>query len=108
VPTGYTMDWAGSSASPATELPAYEPVRVRAAQARARRPAPVDPGATRDAVLKLVDSPNPPLRLFLGEAPPQAGFTGVVAASRNRSSSASRAREWLLAAMPAVRLASNG
>jgi NAD(P)-dependent dehydrogenase (short-subunit alcohol dehydrogenase family) len=108
VPTGYTMDWAGSSASPATELPAYEPVRVRAAQARARRAAPVDPGATRDAVLKLVDSPNPPLRLFLGEAPPQAGFTGVVAASWNRSSSASRAREWPLAAMTAVRLAGNG
>jgi hypothetical protein len=59
-------------------------------------------------VLKLVDSPNPPLRLFLGEAPPQAGLTGVVAASRNRSSSASRVREWPLAAMTAVRLAGNG
>jgi NAD(P)-dependent dehydrogenase (short-subunit alcohol dehydrogenase family) len=108
VPTGYTMDWADSIASPVTELPVYEPVRVRAAQAHARRPAPVDPDAAREAVLKLVDSPNPPLRLFLGEAPSQAGFTGVVAASRNRSSSASRAREWLLAAMPAVRLAGNG
>jgi hypothetical protein len=42
---------------------------VQAARARARRAALVDPGATRDAVLKLVDSPNPPLRLFLGEAP---------------------------------------
>jgi hypothetical protein len=37
--------------------------------ARARRFTPGDPGATRDAVLRLVDSPNPPLRLFLGEAP---------------------------------------
>jgi NAD(P)-dependent dehydrogenase (short-subunit alcohol dehydrogenase family) len=108
VPTGYTMDWAGSSVSPATELPAYEPVRVQAAQARARRIAPDDPGATRDAALKLVDSPNPPLRLFLGEAPLQAGFTRVVAASRNPASSASRAREWPLAAMTAVRLAGNG
>jgi NAD(P)-dependent dehydrogenase (short-subunit alcohol dehydrogenase family) len=108
VPTGYTMDWAGSSARHATELPAYEPVRVQAAQVRARRVAPVNQGTTRDAVLKLVDSPNPPLRLFLGEAPLQAGFTGVVAASRNRSSSASRGSAWPLAAMTAVQLAGNG
>jgi NAD(P)-dependent dehydrogenase (short-subunit alcohol dehydrogenase family) len=68
-PTGYATDWAGSSAKHATPLPAYEPVREQAAQARARRFTPGDPGATRDAVLQLVDSPNPPLRLFLGEAP---------------------------------------
>ena len=68
-PTGYATDWAGSSAKHATPLPAYEPVREQAAQARARRFTPGDPGATRDAVLRLVDSPNPPLRLFLGEAP---------------------------------------
>ena len=36
-------------------LSAYEPVRVQAAQARVRRAAPVDPSATRDAVLKLSD-----------------------------------------------------
>ena len=68
-PTGYSTDWAGSSAKHATELPAYEPVRRQAAQARAKRFTPGDPAATRDAVLRLVDSPNPPLRLFLGEAP---------------------------------------
>ena len=68
-PTGYATDWAGSSAKHATPLPAYEPVREQAAQARARRFTPGDPGATHDAVLKLVDSPDPPLRLFLGEAP---------------------------------------
>ena len=28
-----------------------------------------DPRATRDAVLKLVDAQDPPLRLFLGDAP---------------------------------------
>jgi hypothetical protein len=50
-------------------LPAYEPVRQQAAQARARRFTPGHPAATRDAVLRLVDIPNPPLRLFLGEAP---------------------------------------
>ena len=68
-PTGYATDWAGSSAKHATELPAYEAVRAQAAQARARRFTPGDPAATRDAVLRLVDTPDPPLRLFLGEAP---------------------------------------
>ncbi len=68
-PTGYATDWAGSSAKRATELPAYEPVRQHAARARARRFTPGDPVATRDAVLRLVDTPSPPLRLFLGEAP---------------------------------------
>jgi NAD(P)-dependent dehydrogenase (short-subunit alcohol dehydrogenase family) len=68
-PTGYATDWAGSSAKHATPLPAYEQVREQAAQARARRFTPGDPAATRDAVLTLVDTPNPPLRLFLGEAP---------------------------------------
>jgi len=108
VPTGYTMDWVGSSARHATELPAYEPVRAQAAQTRARRVAPVNRGATRDAVLKLVDSPNPPLRLFLGEAALRAGSTGVVPASRNPASSASRGSAWPLAAMTAVQLKGNG
>jgi NAD(P)-dependent dehydrogenase (short-subunit alcohol dehydrogenase family) len=68
-PTGYSTDWAGSSAKHATPLPAYEPVRQQAAQARAMRFTPGDAVATRDAVLQLVDTPHPPLRLFLGEAP---------------------------------------
>jgi NAD(P)-dependent dehydrogenase (short-subunit alcohol dehydrogenase family) len=68
-PSGYSTDWAGSSAKHATLLPAYEPVHQQAVQARAKRFTPGDPAATRDAVLRLVDSPTPPLRLFLGEAP---------------------------------------
>ena len=68
-PSGYSTDWAGPSARHAAELPAYEPVREQAAQARARRFTPGDPAATREAVLTLVDTPDPPLRLFLGEAP---------------------------------------
>ncbi len=68
-PAGYSTDWSGSSAKHATELPAYEPVRQEAAQSRAKRFTPGDPAATRDAVLKLVDAQDPPLRLFLGEAP---------------------------------------
>jgi len=69
-PSGYSTDWAGSSAKHAAELPGYDAARQQAVQARARRfPTPGDPAATRAAVLRLVDTPNPPLRLFLGEAP---------------------------------------
>jgi NAD(P)-dependent dehydrogenase (short-subunit alcohol dehydrogenase family) len=69
-PAGYSTDWAGSSAKHATNLPAYDQVRVAAARARAQRfDSPGVPSATREAVLTLVDSENPPLRLFLGETP---------------------------------------
>lgn len=69
-PTGYSTDWAGPSAKHATTLPAYDQVRERAAAARARRfTTPGDPAATREAILRLVDSENPPLRMFLGESP---------------------------------------
>ena len=69
-PAGYSTDWSGSSAKRAANLPAYDQVRVAAARDRAQRfPAPGVPSATRQAVLTLVDSENPPLRLFLGESP---------------------------------------
>jgi len=69
-PAGYSTDWSGSSAQHSTELPAYDPVREQAAAARkARFTTPGDPTATRQAILTLVDSENPPLRLFLGESP---------------------------------------
>jgi NAD(P)-dependent dehydrogenase (short-subunit alcohol dehydrogenase family) len=69
-PSGYATDWAGSSARHATGLPAYDQVREQAAAARARRfTAPGAPEATRQAILRLVDTANPPLRMFLGEGP---------------------------------------
>jgi NAD(P)-dependent dehydrogenase (short-subunit alcohol dehydrogenase family) len=68
-PGGYSTDWSGSSAGRATELPAYAGLRERANAWRAQRGAPGDPVATRDAVLKIVDSEDPPLRVFFGEAP---------------------------------------
>ncbi|WP_020666148.1 hypothetical protein [Amycolatopsis nigrescens] len=44
---------------------AYEPIRqARRAGATARTPR--DPSVTAEAILKLVDLPEPPLRLFLG------------------------------------------
>lgn len=69
-PTGYSTDWSGSSAKHATRLPVYDGMREQAAAARARRfTTPGDPTATREAILRLVDAENPPLRLFLGESP---------------------------------------
>jgi NAD(P)-dependent dehydrogenase (short-subunit alcohol dehydrogenase family) len=65
-PTGYTTDWAGSSAVRATPIPAYDRVRNLPRPAAGRRG---DPEATADAILQLVDSENPPLRLFLGDGP---------------------------------------
>jgi NAD(P)-dependent dehydrogenase (short-subunit alcohol dehydrogenase family) len=69
-PTGYSTDWSGSSARHSAELPAYDAVREQAAEARKKRyTTPGEPTATRQAILTLVDTENPPLRLFLGEAP---------------------------------------
>jgi NAD(P)-dependent dehydrogenase (short-subunit alcohol dehydrogenase family) len=69
-PAGYSTDWSGSSAKHSTPLPVYDQVREAAAQARGQRyTAPGNPVATRDAILRVVDSDNPPLRLFLGESP---------------------------------------
>lgn len=69
-PGGYATDWAGPSAKHSAELPAYDVVRKQAAEARAKRFAtPGVPVATRQAILRVVDAANPPLRVFFGEAP---------------------------------------
>ena len=69
-PAGYSTDWSGPSAKHSSELPAYDSVRKQAAEARKQRfTAPGEPSATRQAILTLVDSENPPLRMFLGESP---------------------------------------
>jgi NAD(P)-dependent dehydrogenase (short-subunit alcohol dehydrogenase family) len=68
-PGGYSTDWGGSSARHATAIPAYDSVREAAANRPSRRGTPGDPVATRDAVLQIVDSDDPPLRVFFGTAP---------------------------------------
>lgn len=65
-PNGFSTDWAGASAFNTEPLPAYDGVRA-AFQAGLTDDAFGKPEATVDAVLKLVDSENPPLRLFLGK-----------------------------------------
>jgi NAD(P)-dependent dehydrogenase (short-subunit alcohol dehydrogenase family) len=78
-PGPYGTDWSGSSAVHTDPLAAYDPIReARRAGAAAR--APQDPGATADVILELVDTDDPPLRLFLGSYP----YAVVEAAYRQR------------------------
>jgi len=64
-PAGYSTDWGGKSAAHAQEIAAYEPVRdKRRAMSKSRKQG--DPMATPEAILQIVDSPNPPLRFLLG------------------------------------------
>ncbi|MFJ6359422.1 hypothetical protein [Pseudarthrobacter oxydans] len=46
----------------------YAEVR-KAAATRPSANNPGDPTATREAILKVVDAENPPLRIFFGKAP---------------------------------------
>jgi NAD(P)-dependent dehydrogenase (short-subunit alcohol dehydrogenase family) len=69
-PAGYSTDWGGASAKHAAANPAYDDFRQVAAELRAKRQGtPGDPVATREAVLKVVDAENPPLRIFFGDGP---------------------------------------
>ncbi|WP_240980987.1 MULTISPECIES: SDR family NAD(P)-dependent oxidoreductase [Streptomyces] len=67
-PGGFATDWAGSSATFAEQLPAYDDVRAAAA-ANWRTIERGDPTATGAALLKIVDAENPPLRVFFGTSP---------------------------------------
>lgn len=65
-PAAYSTDWSGSSAVHAVELPEY----AHAHEARRKRSVPAgNPRATREALLKVVDAEQPPLRIFLGRGP---------------------------------------
>ena len=64
-PSGYATDWGGASAVKATEMAAYDSARAAIASFRGKS-VPGDPEATGPAILKLVDSKDPPLRIFFG------------------------------------------
>ncbi len=69
-PGGFATDWGGSSARHATAHAAYEGVREQSARFRAQRTHQSgDPRASSAAILKLVDAPAPPLRVFFGDGP---------------------------------------
>ena len=69
-PGGYSTDWGGSSAKHAKPLPAYDGLREQMTKRR-QQMVQGDPQATAQAILKIVDSDKPPLRLFLGTSPLQ-------------------------------------
>lgn len=64
-PNGFVTDWGGSSALQSKHMKEYEGVR-RAYQDNARPGDYGNPKATIPALLQLIDSDEPPLRLFLG------------------------------------------
>jgi NAD(P)-dependent dehydrogenase (short-subunit alcohol dehydrogenase family) len=69
-PGSFATDWAGSSSTRSTPLPDYDEVHAAAERVRAQRiSTPGDPHASASAILKVVDSPSPPLRVFFGELP---------------------------------------
>src|ERR1700751_936953 len=67
-PGGFSTDWAGSSCKRSTPLPDYKGVHAEADRAR-RQPTAKSgaPQASAAAVLKIIDAPEPPLRVFFGE-----------------------------------------
>lgn len=67
-PGAYATDWSTSSASHSTSIDAYDGLR-NAMRANGANMVFGDPNATADAILKVVDVENPPLRLFLGKFP---------------------------------------
>jgi NAD(P)-dependent dehydrogenase (short-subunit alcohol dehydrogenase family) len=68
-PTGYTTDWSGSSSVQADHLSAYDAVREERAKVTSRPGRRGDPEATAEAILRVVDADDPPLRIFLGVGP---------------------------------------
>jgi NAD(P)-dependent dehydrogenase (short-subunit alcohol dehydrogenase family) len=66
-PNGYATDWSGVSAFQTKPIDVYDSLK-KAFQEGAATPGFFgNPQATVDAVIKLVDASNPPLRLLLGK-----------------------------------------
>ncbi|PWJ57856.1 NADP-dependent 3-hydroxy acid dehydrogenase YdfG [Dyadobacter jejuensis] len=67
-PNGYTTDFGGSSAVHGDPIAAYDGLKSSLGQAEGLLPEDYGkPEATVPAIIKLIDSENPPLRLFLGK-----------------------------------------
>lgn len=67
-PAGYSTDWMGPSATFAAENPAYDDFRKARAERNSGSPVSMgDPAAVGPALLKVVDSERPPLRVLFGE-----------------------------------------
>ena len=69
-PGGFSTDWGGSSARHATPIAAYDEARAQMAEARAKRiGTPGNPSSSAEALLRVVDAEQPPLRVFFGSSP---------------------------------------
>ena len=69
-PGAFSTDWAGPSSKHSAEHPAYAGIHRATQENRKRRASnPGDPVATREAILRVVDAEEPPLRVFFGEVP---------------------------------------
>lgn len=70
-PGPFDTDWSGSSASHSAELDAYRKLREQVQEVRRARLAhsSTAPETTVAAILAVVDSQDPPLRMFLGQSP---------------------------------------
>jgi NAD(P)-dependent dehydrogenase (short-subunit alcohol dehydrogenase family) len=66
-PGGYATDWGGTSAIRAPAMPVYDGARAKIAAFRSNN-VPGDPDATGQAILKVVDAQEPPLRIFFGSS----------------------------------------
>ena len=71
-PNGFSTDWSGASAVQTSPMEFYEPIKKAFAEF-ATPDIWGKPEATAEAVLKLVDSENPPLHFLLGKM----AFPGV-------------------------------
>ncbi|MCW8850344.1 MAG: SDR family oxidoreductase [Melioribacteraceae bacterium] len=69
-PGGYATDWGGASAKQSNSIKEYTPIKENLMEMWKTIPMG-NPEATDEAILKIVDSENPPLRLFLGAVPNQ-------------------------------------
>ncbi|HMJ36504.1 MAG TPA: SDR family oxidoreductase [Baekduia sp.] len=69
-PGGFSTDWGGSSARHAEALDAYREAHEASQQRRAHGAQSAgDPTASAEAVMRIVDAEEPPLRVFFGSAP---------------------------------------
>jgi NADP-dependent 3-hydroxy acid dehydrogenase YdfG len=67
-PNGYTTDFGGASVVQSKAIAAYDAIKTGLGAAEGLQPDDYGkPEATVPAILKLVDTENPPLRLFLGK-----------------------------------------
>ncbi len=65
-PNGYETSWSGSSAFKTKNMDIYNPVKASLQEAIAVPGLFGQPQATMQALFKLIDAANPPLRLLLG------------------------------------------